>query len=273
MSTLLSVRLSAAYRTGHPVLRDVSFDLAEGEILGIIGQSGSGKSTLALALLALLDPREVRISGTVLFAGQDLLRCAPRNLRKIRGKEVALVLQAAGASLNPYLTIESQLREAWRAHSRQAWPERKRDLLETFGMLNLESTPEFLRRYPGQISIGQAQRVLIAMALLHNPKLLILDEPTSALDFLARAEVLRLVRRLNLELGLSILYISHDLSSVAALCHRVAILHEGRIVEAGPPQQLFSRPSHPATETFANALKLDLGKYSLSETKNISYCN
>ena len=259
MSSLLSVELSVAYADGNPVLNNVSFDLRPGEVLGVVGQSGSGKSTLCMALLNLLNARAAKVSGRVQFEGRNLLGLSDREMRHVRGREIALVLQAAASSLNPYMRIEKQFEEAWCAHASGGWQEARMRTLETFTQLNLHPAEELLRRYPGQISIGQAQRILIAMALLHRPKILIMDEPTSALDFLARAEVLRLVHTLRASFGVSILYISHDLSAVARLCDRIAILDRGEVVEAGAPAELFGTPSHPTTAQFAAALLAEGG--------------
>jgi ABC-type glutathione transport system ATPase component len=254
---VLSVHLTVAYGSAAPVLNRVRFDLHAGEILGVVGQSGCGKSTLCMALLRLLQQKRTQLSGEVLFGGGNLLTRSERELRKIRGREIALVLQAAASALNPYLRIETQFREAWRAHAAEPWSEARPRTIRMFQQLNLDPAEELLRRYPGQISIGQAQRVLIALALLHRPQVLVMDEPTSALDFLARAEVLRLVRSLREQYGVSILYISHDLSSVTSLCDRIAILHGGSIVESGPPESVFTHPVHPVTAQFAAAHRLE----------------
>src|SRR5205085_11904199 len=157
-------------------------------------------------------------------------------LRKLRGRELALVLQSPAAALNPMLKLGRQLREAWHAHQAADGTQAISQALES---VSLPSDASFLRRYPSQISTGQGQRVLIAMAILHRPSLLIADEPTSALDAITQAEVLDLFSSLNRKLGMSILYISHDLLSVSSLCNRIAILNEGEIVECATPQEIF----------------------------------
>ena len=165
--------------------------------------------------------------------GNDCASCDARQLRDMRGRLVSLVPQSPATALNPALRIGTQLYEAWRAHSREPWPAQKENiahLLETSGLPGEEA---FLRRFPGEISIGQAQRVLIVMALLHSPPLLIADEPTSALDVITQKEVLDLLARAAKEHQTSILFISHDLLTIATICHRVAILHKGEIVECG----------------------------------------
>jgi ABC-type dipeptide/oligopeptide/nickel transport system ATPase component len=223
-------------------------EIAPGEILGLVGQSGSGKSTLALAILNLLAHAGARVSGWVKLLGNDLVNCDERTLRDIRGRLVSLIPQSPASALNPALRIGTQLAEAWRAHARDNWSlqqDRIRSLLEFVG---LSPADVFLKRFPSQISVGQAQRVLIVMALLHSPSLLIADEPTSALDAIAQREILDLLSRIGREREMSILLISHDLASVATFCHRVAILHEGEIVESGPVGTVLTLPKHPFTQ-------------------------
>lgn len=254
MSPLLSVHISADYRGRRGVLEDAAFEMQAGEILGLAGQSGAGKSTIALAVLNLLRSRGGEARGAVWFRGRELLECSEREMRRIRGREIALVPQSPIAALNPALRLGTQLAEAWRAHASPGagdWQPRARQLLES---VSLPGDQAFLRRYPRELSVGLAQRVLIAMALLHQPALVIADEPTSALDLITQSEILALFAGLNRQLGIGILYISHDLLSMAALCHRVAILDAGRIVEVGATGQVFGSPSHPYTARLIAAL-------------------
>ncbi len=254
MSSLLQARISVDYPNKPGVLRDVAFEIAQGEILGLAGESGSGKSTIALALLRLLDHKGGTIEGEILFDGVDLLRLKPREMRRIRGREIALVLQSPLGSLNPVLRIGAQIEEAWRAHNPAA-PKQWRDrALELFERVSLPAEDQFLERYPRQLSVGQAQRVLIAMAILHKPRLLIADEPTSALDAITQSETLALFQRLNRELGMAMLFISHDLLAVATLCSRIAILQQGRIIESGPTAQLFRDPRTDDTRALLQAV-------------------
>src|ERR1017187_10400066 len=251
---LLHIRLSIDYPGKPRVLDDAMLDVRPGEIVGLVGESGSGKSSLALALLRLLDLKGGRASGNIWFNGRDLMRCGERELRSIRGKEIAFVPQSPSSYLNPALRLGDQMAEAWRAHRKGSRADVERDVRRAIEQVGLPADGAFLRRYSGEVSVGQAQRVLIAMAALHYPGLLIADEPTSSLDLISQAEVLRLLSRLNRELGMGVLYISHDLMSIAGFCDRVAILHEGRIVEFAETDAVFERPEHPYTQALIGAL-------------------
>jgi len=251
---LLSLRLCVDYRNKTGVLRDVFMELRQGEILGLVGQSGSGKSTLSLAILRLLHLKGGTARGNLSFKGQDLFAKTETAMRSLRGREISIVLQSPLSSLNPALRIGSQLTEAWRAHADSTREECAAAISTALANVSLPNDSDFLRRRPSQLSVGQAQRVIIAMAILHRPSLLIADEPTSALDTITQSEILRLFTQLNRELGMGILYISHDLLSVAALCHRIAILNEGQILECGPPAQIFGAPQHAYTQKLVAAL-------------------
>lgn len=251
---LLCLRLSVDYRNKAEVLRNVSMELRQGEVLGLVGQSGSGKSTLSLAILRLLHLKGGVARGKLSFKGQDLFAKTETEMRSLRGREMSIVLQSPLSSLNPVLRIGSQLNEAWRAHSSGSRDACAAAISKALGNVSLPNDNDFLRRKSSQLSVGQAQRVIIAMAILHRPSLLIADEPTSALDTITQSEILRLFAQLNRELGMGILYISHDLLSVAVLCHRIAILNAGEIVECGPPSQIFGAPQHPYTQKLVAAL-------------------
>lgn len=251
---LLSARLSVDYRNKPGVLRDIALEIRRGEILGLVGESGSGKSTLALALLQLLQVRGAKVRGEVLFQGENLLEKTESQLREMRGRQMSVVLQSPLTSLNPALRIGTQLREAWLAHARGTKQECMAALRAVLRSVSLPDDEEFLTRRPSQLSVGQGQRVIIAMAILHRPALLIADEPTSALDTITQSEILALFTHLNRRLDVAILYISHDLLSVAALCHRMAILHHGEIVECGTPDTVFDSPRHPYTQRLLAAL-------------------
>lgn len=251
---LFSARISVRYGDKPPVLRDVELDIRRGEVLGLIGQSGSGKSTLAMAILGLLDRKRAQAEGTIKFKSFDLLTLRERELRALRGREIALVLQSPLSSLNPALKIRTQLKEAWRAHATGTAANCDAAIRAALESVSLPSTDEFVRKYPSQMSVGQAQRVLIAMAVMHRPALLIADEATSALDVITQSEVLALFRELNRTTGMAILYISHDLASVAGICDRIAILHQGEIVELGATAQVMTTPCHEYTRRLMAAL-------------------
>jgi len=245
---LLSVDLSVDFPNKPRALSRVSFEIHRGEILGLVGESGSGKSTIALAILKLLDCKGGKAAGRLLFRGRDLMAASEREMRNLRGREIALVLQSPLASLNPALRIGTQLAEAWSAHAQGTRSDRAAAIARALNSVGLPPDHEFRNRYPAQISVGQAQRVLIAMAIMHSPALLIADEPTSALDVITQSEIIKLFAELNRSMGGAVLYISHDLVSVASVCHRIAILHGGEIVECGSLDAVLTRPAHPYTQ-------------------------
>lgn len=251
---LLTARASVRYGEKPAVLRDVELNIRRGEVLGLVGQSGSGKSTLAMAVLGLLDRTRAKVEGAIDFDGCDLLRLRERELRELRGRKIALVLQSPLSSLNPALKIRTQLRETWRAHASGSSADCDQAIRAALESVSLSSSEEFLRKYPSQMSVGQAQRVLIAMAVIHRPSLLIADEATSALDVITQSEILKLFRELSRVSGMALLYISHDLASVAAICDRISILHDGSIVETGTTEQVLLRPQHEYTQRLIAAM-------------------
>jgi ABC-type dipeptide/oligopeptide/nickel transport system ATPase component len=236
---LLSLSLSASYAGKAAILRDLVLEVRAGEILGLVGRSGSGKSTLALAIMKLLAPT-CKLTGHIYYKGRNLLALRESELRKIRGREIALVLQSPAAALNPRLRIGTQLREAWRAHEPEL--EGIDAIRAALKSVSLASDDMFLRNYPAQVSVGQGQRVLIAMALLHRPGLIIADEPTSALDVITQEGILNLLKKCNQDFGATILLISHDLRALESMCDRVAILNDGQIVEAGSITEMLRSP-------------------------------
>jgi peptide/nickel transport system ATP-binding protein len=252
---LLDVRdLHVTYRSGGggvPAVRGVDIVLDRGETLGIAGESGCGKSTVAGALLRLLPPgTEVR--GEVLLDGEDVLRLAPERLRAVRWTELAIVFQGALHTLNPVKRVGWQIGEAITTHQPDA--SRKQTRLKVGELLEVVGLPA--RRsedFPHQLSGGQRQRVLIALALACSPSLLIADEPTTALDVMVQAQVLRLLEELQRDLGLAMIFITHDLSTLAYVCRRLAVMYAGRIVEEGPSDDVFGAPAHPYTEALAAA--------------------
>jgi ABC-type dipeptide/oligopeptide/nickel transport system ATPase component len=265
-SPLLSAQISVDYRNKPGVLRNLCLEIQRGEIVGLVGESGSGKSTLALALLQLLELKEAKVQGEVIFQGENLLQKTESQLRDFRGRKISVVLQSPLTSLNPALRIRTQLKEAWRAHANGTGEQCHAAISAALRSVSLPDDDEFLKRRSSQLSVGQGQRVIIAMAILHRPALLIADEPTSALDTITQSEILRLFERLNRDLDMAILYISHDLLSVAALCHRVAILRDGEIVECDGPEAIFESPRHPYTQRLIAALPSRHWQKSLHES-------
>lgn len=251
---LLSVDLTVDYPGKAGVLRKLRLDVQRGEIMGLVGESGCGKSTLAMAILGLLDSGGATVRGEAMFEGRNLIALSDRQMRTVRGRSIGMVFQSPMDSLNPCLRIGTQLREAWIAHRAKQADEWRVNVEELFTQVRLPSDPAFLRRLPAQLSIGQAQRVLIAMAMLHRPALLIADEPTSALDLITKGEVLRLFSAIHSRYGTSILFISHDLHAVASICHRAGIIHEGQLVELDAPAKLFAAPRHPYSKRFIGSL-------------------
>jgi ABC-type dipeptide/oligopeptide/nickel transport system ATPase component len=253
---LLSLSISAGYAGKPNVLRDLRLEMQPGEILGLVGESGSGKSTLALSILRLLDLKGGKTTGSVRLKGRELMDASEAEMRGIRGRDIGLVLQSPMSSLNPALKIGTQIYETWRAHKPGSLKECTPHFLKVLRGLNLEADEKFLNRKSAQLSVGQAQRVLIAMAVLHSPALLLTDECTSALDLITQKEVLNIFRQLSREMGTGILFISHDLMAVSSLCHRIAILCKGELVEVGLTNQVLTRPSHPYTRELVAALPL-----------------
>ncbi|HWC16553.1 MAG TPA: ABC transporter ATP-binding protein [Terriglobales bacterium] len=251
---LLSLSLSADYAGKPGVLRDLRLEMQPGEILGLVGESGSGKSTLALSILRLLELKGGKISGSVRLNGRELMTLSESQMREIRGRDIGLVLQSPMSSLNPALKIGTQMYETWRAHKPGKRKECTQQFLEILRNLNLDVGEKFLNRKSAQLSVGQAQRVLIAMAVLHHPSLLIADECTSALDLITQKEVLNIFHQLSRSMGTGILFISHDLLAVSSLCDRMAILYQGELVETGLTSEILRHPVHAYTKQLVSAL-------------------
>ena len=252
--TLLSVKdLSVTYKTrggGVPAVRGVDIELERGQVMGLAGESGCGKSTIAGALLRLL-PTGTEVTGTVELEGENVLSMKPGRLRAIRWTQASIVFQGAMHALNPVQSIGDQICEPIVLHGlageRQAMM-RAGALLEQVGL-----PARRLKDYPHELSGGQRQRIMIAMALACDPSLIIADEPTTALDVMVQAQVLRLLKELQNELGLAMIFITHDLSVLVETCDRLAVMYAGRIVEEGPAEQVFREPAHPYTRALAAA--------------------
>jgi oligopeptide transport system ATP-binding protein len=232
--------------TVHAV-NGISFDIAPGETLGIVGESGCGKSVTSLALLGIL-PRAGRITGgTAIFGERDLLKLSDDQLRRVRGREIAMIFQDPMTSLNPVLTIGRQIREPLQTHfdmDKSQANARAAELLEQVG---IPSAKQRIKDYPHQFSGGMRQRAMIAMALACEPKLLVADEPTTALDVTIQAQILNVLRQLVAERGTALILITHDLGVVAGMCERVNVMYAGMFMETGNADQLFARPRHPYT--------------------------
>ena len=258
MAPLLSVEgLETQFATSQGVLRAVdgiSFTIERGEVLGLVGESGCGKSVTSLSIMRLVPPPGRIAAGRVLFEGEDLLAKDVEAMRQVRGARIAMVFQEPMTSLNPVFSIGDQISAAVLAHG---GPSRREAWIRTVEMLESVQIPAALQRardFPHQLSGGLRQRAMIAMALAAGPALLIADEPTTALDVTIQAQILDLLRRLQAERGMAVLLITHDLGVVAELCHRVAVIYAGRIVEMAPVDRLFSRPLHPYTRGLLQCL-------------------
>ena len=246
---LLAVRdLSVSFKTYDGVVgavQGISFDLDEGQTLGIVGESGCGKSVCTMALMRLLPVPPARIEGSILFDGEDVLSLPKRRLREIRGNRIAMVFQDPMTCLNPFLKISTQLIEAIELHTDLRGKQARDRAVEALERVGIPGATERLDDYPHQFSGGMRQRVMIAMALACRPKLLIADEPTTALDVTIQAQILELLQRLVAEEGMALILITHALGVVAGVCERIAVMYGGPIVEMPPTQQLFDDPQHP----------------------------
>jgi peptide/nickel transport system ATP-binding protein len=248
---LLDVRdLVVQFPTDDGIVNAVSglsFTLSRGETLGIVGESGSGKSVTNLAILGLLNAKRSKISGEILLHGRDLLKASPHELRDVRGKDVAMIFQDPFACLHPMYRVGTQIAEAVRAHvstSRAKAFERAVEVLDAVGIPNARQRA---RDYPHQFSGGMRQRAMIAMALVHNPDVLIADEPTTALDVTVQAQILELIDKVKKDFDIGVILVTHDLGVVAETAQTVMVMYAGRAVEHGPSAQVFAAPQHPYT--------------------------
>ena len=243
----------------------VSFALEAGKVLGIVGESGSGKSTLALSLVNLAPfPGEV-VSGQVLLNGRDLMRASEIELQQVRGKEIAIVLQDASAALNPTIRIDNQMTEALEGHLGVGRKQAEASCMELLRDMGLPDPKEMMKRYPYQISGGQAQRVMLAMALALEPKVLVADEPTANLDVTIQAEILLRLRGLQRERDMAILYITHDLGVVGRIADEVAVIYGGTILEQTSARNLFNNPKNPYTYALLQSLpRIDVKQQTLT---------
>ena len=231
------------------VVHGFTLHMDEGEIVGVVGESGSGKTQTALAVAGLLKRSAVSVSGHILLDGADLLAMSRAQLRRYQGKDISVIFQEPMTSLNPTMRIGPQVEESMRIHEPDFSPEeRRRRALEAMGEAELPDPEDVYRRYPHELSGGMRQRVMIASAIVCRPRLLIADEPTTALDVTIQAQILKLLKKINRRQNVAILFISHALRVIRALCGRVAVMEKGRIVECGPTEQVFFHPQHPYTQ-------------------------
>ncbi|MBM3548622.1 MAG: ABC transporter ATP-binding protein [Alphaproteobacteria bacterium] len=252
---LLAVESLSVAMGVTPVLEDVSFRIAPGETLGLVGESGCGKSVTALSIMRLLpNPPGRIIGGRILFDGTDMLSLDIGALRAIRGDRIGMIFQEPMTSLNPVYTIGDQIGESLIFHRGMNGRTARSETAKLLDLVGIPAARNQLDRYPHELSGGQRQRVMIAIALACRPRLLIADEPTTALDVTVQAQILDLIGRLRHELGMAVLLITHDLGVVAEFCDRVAVMYAGRIVEEAPAAQLFKQPRHRYTEALLHTM-------------------
>lgn len=258
MPLLTVEHLKTHFHTRDGIVRAVdgiSFSVEAGETLGIVGESGSGKSVANLSLLGLIPTPPGRIeSGTALFGTRDLLGCSERNLRAVRGKEIAMIFQDPMTALNPFMRVGAQLMEPLRVHERCSRAKARQKATEALEAVGIQDAAERMRAYPHEFSGGMRQRVMIAMALITQPKLLIADEPTTALDVTIQAQILDLIAQCQQDMGMAVIMVTHDFGVVARTCQRVAVMYAGRILETADTTELFRNPRHPYTEALMASL-------------------
>jgi peptide/nickel transport system ATP-binding protein len=254
VATLLEVDQLSIYFRDQAVVRDLTFSVRQGEVLGLVGESGSGKSLTSLSILRLLDSA-ARVEGAIRFEGQDLLTLKPEQMRRYRGRKIAMIFQEPMTALNPVMPVGRQIAEAIEAHQPELSRKQVRDaVVEAMAAVAIAEPEQRRRDYPHQFSGGQRQRLLIAMALVNHPSLLIADEPTTALDVTVQAQILLLLKDLQQRNGLGMLFISHDLAVVAQIADRVAVMRRGMLLETGTRDQVFLRPGHAYTKSLLGAV-------------------
>ena len=238
----------------HDAVRGISLTVADGEIMGLVGESGSGKTVTAMVVSGLLPRKRADVSGQVLLDGKDLLALDGAAMRKRQGCAISVVFQEPMSAMNPVMRIGPQVEEALRVHTKLSAEARKERALQALRDVDLADAEAIYEKYPHQMSGGMLQRAMIAAAIISRPKLLLADEPTTALDVTIQAQILELLRRLNREMGMSVLFISHNLNVVRKLCTRVAVMEKGHIVETGPTEQVFHDPQADYTRRLIAAI-------------------
>ncbi len=228
-------------------VRGISFDVNEGEVLGIVGESGSGKSVTSLSIMGLLQYPGRVVDGEILLNGEDILTYGKNQMRRVRGKEIAMIFQDPMTSLNPVYTIGNQIMEMILEHEKMSRREARARAIEMLKLVGIPAAEKRIDSYPHEFSGGMRQRVMIALALSCNPKLLIADEPTTALDVTIQAQILNLIKKLNRQFGMTTMLITHDLGVVATVCDKVAVMYGGLIMEYGTADEIFYHPRHPYT--------------------------
>lgn len=236
------------------VVYDFDLELKEGEIVGLVGESGSGKSMSALAIAGLLSRKDMQKRGEILFQGKELLTCPRSELRSIQGDDIAMIFQEPMTSLNPVKRIGWQVEEPLRIHTEMTKEERYQRVIQMLEDVELDHPERVYNQYPHELSGGMRQRVMIAAAMICNPKILIADEPTTALDVTIQAQIVELLKKLNREKKTSILFISHDLSLVRQLCERVMVMQGGYVVETGETEDIFNHPKEEYTKKLISAI-------------------
>lgn len=252
MQQILEVKNLTAALANRAVLKNISFELFEGEFLALVGASGSGKTTIANAILQ-LQPKELQVGGSIIFEGKNLLEMASDELQKIRGAKINMIFQDPASSLNPTLTVGYQITEGLCWHKKVSRAAAKLHAIELLTQVGITNPEQRLNQYPHELSGGMRQRVIIAMALCCDPQILIADEPTSALDMTVQAQILNLLKELQEKLSLSMLLITHDLNVVEEICDRAIILNHGKIVETATVKTLFNAPQTSYTRTLIYA--------------------
>ena len=242
------------HTSDHEAVRGISLQVRDGEILGLVGESGSGKTVTAMMVAGLLGEDRARMQGQILLDGVDLLRAGGEELRRRQGKDIGVVFQEPMSALNPVMRIGVQVEESLRVHTKLSKEARRELALQALRDVDLDRAEEVYHKYPHELSGGMLQRVCIAAAIINRPRLLLADEPTTALDVTIQAQILELLKRLNREREMSVLFISHNLHVVRKLCTRVAVMEKGLIVEEGDTEQVFCQPQSPYTQRLIAAI-------------------